>query len=123
MRARTLALAGLAGIAGLVLVGAAVTELLAAWIEFSLFLGIPAGLLAGGAAAFLVLVRLEDRSATRRRPALAAAGFGVTFVATLLLGTFGVGLPNSIAIPAAAVVGLVGAVAGYRAPKQAASRL
>lgn len=123
MRARTLGLAGLSGIAAFVLVGAIVTELLAPRIEFSLFLGIPAGLIAGVAAALVVAARLEDHDHARRRPAIALSGFGVGFVIALVLGNAALGLPNSTAVPAAAVVGVLGAAAAFLWPQETESRL
>lgn len=123
MHARTFGLAGLSGIAAFVLVGAVVTELLSQVIEFSLFLGIPAGLLAGVAAAFVVYARLDDPVQARRRPAIALAGFGAGFVVTLALGNLVVGLANSIALPAAAVVGVLAGVVAVLWPRESESRL
>jgi len=109
MRPRTAGLALLAGLATFVVVGVGATELVAPQVEFSLFVGIPVGLLAGVAAAALVFARLEDPSPGRRRPANAVAGFGVGFVVAVLLGAGVLGMRYSIAIPAAAVVGVLAA--------------
>ena len=110
MRLRTAGLGIVAGVAALLVFGVVATELgTAAGIEFSLFVGIPAGVVAGVAAAAVVLVRYEDPEPARRRPAVALAGFGVVFVVALLVAAGGVGLRNSVALPVAAVVGLVGA--------------
>ena len=110
MRLTTLGFALAAGVAGLLVVGVLATELgTAAGIEFSLFVGIPAGLVAGVAAAVVVFLRFEAPEAARRRPAVALAGFGVAFVVALLVAAGGLGLRNSVALPVAAVVGLVGA--------------
>lgn len=112
MRPRTAGLALLAGLATFVVVGVVVTEFAAPQIEFSLFVGIPVGLVAGVAAAVVVFARLEDPSPERRRPALAVAGFGLGFVVAVVVGAGALGLRNSVAIPAATVVGvLVAAVA------------
>lgn len=123
MDGRTVGLAGLAGVAAFVLVGVAVTELASRVIEFSLFVGIPAGLLFGAAAAILVLARLEDPSPARRRPAVVVAWFGVAFVVALLLGTGLLGLPNSTAILGATIVGALGAAAAFFVPQRDESRL
>ena len=110
MNLRTVGSALVAGAAALLVVGVVATELgTAAGIEFSLFVGIPAGLAAGVAAAAVVFLRLEDPDRSRRRPAVALAGFGVAFFLALLVAAGGAGLRNSVALPVAAVVGLVGA--------------
>lgn len=102
------------GLAAFLVVGVTVTELASARIEFSLFVGIPAGLLAGLVAAAFVAMRLGPNVAPeRRRPALALAAFGVVFLAALLVATLGLDVRNSVALPVAAVVGLVVAGAVY----------
>ena len=113
MQARTAILALLSGLATLVVVGVAVTELASARIEFSLFVGIPAGVTAGVAAAAYVFLRLGDPVRARRRPAMALATFGPVFVFGLLLATLGAGFPNSAAIVIAAALGGVAAVGTY----------
>lgn len=116
MRLRTAGFAVLAGLAALLVVGVVATELgTAAGVEFSLFVGIPAGLLAGAAAAVVVFLRFEDPEPTKRQPALALAGFGVAFVVALLVAVGAFGLRNSLALPLAAVVGLAGAAVAARA--------
>lgn len=112
MQLRTVGLALAAGIAALLVVGVVGTELgTAAGIEFSLFVGVPAGLVAGGAAAAVVILRYEDPEPSLRRPAVALAGFGAAFVLALLLAAGGLRIRNSVALPVAVFVGLVGAVA------------
>ena len=113
MRARTAGLAALAGVAAFVVVAVATSELVAPQIAFSVFVGIPVGLVAGVAAAAVVLARLEDPSPARRRPALAVAGFGVAFVVVALLAVGPLSLANSVAIPVATVVGVVAAAIVY----------
>ena len=111
---RTVGLALAAGVAALLVVGVIGTELgTAAGIEFSLFLGIPAGFLAGVAAAAVVFLRLEDPEPSRRRPAIALAGFGVAFLVVLLLAVGAFRLRNSVALPIAAVGGFIGAAVAY----------
>lgn len=116
MKPRTVGYALAAGVAALLVVGVVGTELgTAAGIEFSLFVGIPLGLAAGVAAAAVVFLRVEDPDPSRRRPAVALAGFGVAFVGTVLvvalLGAAGVlQVRNTVALVAAAVVGFVGSV-------------
>ena len=114
MRARTAGAALAAGIAALLVVGVVATELgTAAGIEFSLFVGIPAGVVAGVAAAAVVFLRLEDPDAARRRPAVALAGFGAAFVLALLVAVSALQLRNSVALPVATAVGVAGAVVGW----------
>lgn len=113
MHARTAVLALLSGLSALLVVGVAVTELASARIEFSLFVGIPAGVAAGLAAAAYVFARLEDPDRARHRPALALATFGAVFVVALLVATLGAGFPNSVALPIAAAMGAVAAVGPY----------
>lgn len=86
MSLRSLGLALAAGVAAFLLVGVAVTELALAWIEFSLFVGLPAGLAAGAFVAAAVYLGLaEDAPARRRRVAVTAGGFGVGFLVVLVL--------------------------------------
>lgn len=114
MNTKSLALALLAGIATFLVVGIAVTALLEPRIEFSVFLGIPAGLGAGAVAAAAVYLGLgDDAPAERRRVALAFGLFGAGLLATLVvLAAAGQGVVLSIA--AGVVVGLVAGVVGYR---------
>ncbi|MHB9285895.1 hypothetical protein ACKVMT_02510 [Halobacteriales archaeon Cl-PHB] len=86
MTGRTLGLSLAAGLAAFLLVGAAVTEFALRWVEFSLFVGLPAGLIAGVAMTAAVYWGLAADAPTRRhRVAVAAAAFGVTFVAVLVV--------------------------------------
>ncbi|NHN49377.1 hypothetical protein G9464_17540 [Halostella sp. JP-L12] len=88
---KPLAMALAAGFAAFVVVGVAVTELALPWIEFSLFLGLPVGLVAGVSVAAAVYVGLsEDARGQHRRIAVATTGFGVVFLAVLILATVAV---------------------------------
>lgn len=110
----------LAGLAAQLVVRVVATELgSAAGIEFSLFVGIPAGLVAGAAAAAVVFVRFEYPDPARRRGAVALAGFGATFVVALIVAVGALRLRNSSALPVAAVVGLVGSVVGLARDRRA----
>ncbi|WP_253737294.1 hypothetical protein [Halohasta salina] len=117
MTLKTLGYAFAAGIAAFLVVGVTVTELVGAWIEFSLFVGLPAGIVAGALVAAAVSYGLGDGVPSRRRRlAGSVAGFGVGFlVAVVALGVAGVGVVSSMV--AAFGVGLVAAVVRYlRAP-------
>ncbi|MFD1641534.1 hypothetical protein [Halohasta litorea] len=102
-----------AGLAVFLAVGVAVTELASAWIEFSLFVGLPAGIVAGTAAAAAVTFGLSGGADRRlRHIASGLAGFGVGFLLAVIgLGALGVGVVLSMGV--AVVVGLVAAVVGY----------
>lgn len=113
MNYRTIAVALVAGIASFLVVGIAVTAVAERWIEFSVFVGLPAGLVAGAIAAAAVSLGLgEGAPAERRRLALAFGLFGAGFLATLVvLAVAGQGVVLSTA--AGVAVGIVAAVAGY----------
>lgn len=103
---RTAILALGAGVAAFVVVGVLVTELATPAIEFSLFVGLPVGLVAAVATTAVVYARLGDPAPARRRPALALASFGAAFLLALVVATVVVGLRNSVALSIAAAVGL-----------------
>lgn len=114
MNLKLLALALLAGIAVTVIVGVTITALLESYIAFSVFLGIPAGLIAGAAAAGGVYLGLGDEAPTERRRVAAAFGlFGAGLVVTLVVLAAG-GQGITLSIVAGIVVGLLAAVVGYR---------
>jgi hypothetical protein len=114
MDARSLLLALAAGLATFLVVGVVVTELAQPWIEFSLFLGLPAGLGAGTlVAAVVYLWRAADAPAGRRRVAASLASFGVAFLVVLLLVGALVNVGTALALIAAAVVGVLAAIASY----------
>ena len=97
-----------AGLAAFVLVGVAVTELAASRVEFSVFLGLPAGVTAGVVATLAVLYASGDVNPGHQRVGRALGGFGVGFLAGLVGAT--------VVARTGAVVGLVvGVVAGLAA--------
>lgn len=117
MKPLSLGLTLAAGLAAAIVVGVAVTELAQPWIEFSLFLGLPAGILAGVIAAAAVALGLADGApARRRRIAGSAAGFGVGFLGTVLaVGVLGFGVVFALGL---GIVGgaVVAAGAALRTP-------
>ncbi|WP_232700701.1 hypothetical protein [Halobacterium wangiae] len=115
MRSKPVVLSVVAGVAAFVAVGAATTELVAPWIEFSLFVGLPAGVVAGALAASVVYLGFADGApAKRRRVALAVAGFGVVFLGVLVLAAAVFGLGVVAALGLGAVLGLATAAGYYR---------
>lgn len=114
MNLRFLGSAVAAGLATFLIVGVAVTELLSSRIEFSLLIGIPAGLAAGAVAATLVaLGSTEGAPAQRRRVATAFGAFGAGFLGVLAAGLL---LPvgTVVGIVLGIAVGVVLGVASYR---------
>ncbi|SER44693.1 hypothetical protein [Natrinema salaciae] len=110
MSIRSGGLALVAGSAAFLIAGVTVTEFAHQWIEFSLFIGIPAGIVAGVVTSAAVYIGLADNSpAQRQRIASAVAGFGVVFLGgLLLLGgvlSLGVTLALSIAFVGALLAG------------------
>lgn len=112
MDIRAVVLAVVAGIAAFILVGVAVSESTSAAIEFSVFLGIPAGAVAGIAAAASVYRLSGARDPATRRMALAGGGFGVVFLLVALPGVV-LGIRGSITLPVATAAALAGAAAAY----------
>jgi hypothetical protein len=117
MNARTLGIGLAAGLAVFVVVGALVTELAAPAIEFSLFVGLPVGGVAGLTAFALVSLGLaDDAPRGRRRAAVGAGAFGVVFLLVFVVEAIALSTPPSIALPVAAIVGVgVGVVTFLRA--------
>lgn len=114
MRLRNIALVVASGLAAFLVVGVAVTELLRPSVEFSLFVGLPAGLVAGVLASAGVNLGLGDETSTgRRRVALAAGAFGGVFLAVLLVAAGLGGLGTVLALAVATLSGAVAAVATY----------
>ncbi|MFC7139547.1 hypothetical protein ACFQMA_06805 [Halosimplex aquaticum] len=108
MRLRTVAVALAAGLAAFLAVGAAVTEFTLRWIEFSLFVGIPVGLLAGLTAAAVVVAGLgTEVSHLRRRVAVTLATFGVAFLLALGVAVGAFAVRNSHALVLATAVGAI----------------
>ena len=114
MTLKSLGYALAAGIAAFLVVGATVTELAAARIEFSLFVGLPAGIVAGAAVAAAVAYGLGAETAPRqRRLAVSIASFGLGFLAALVVLSSLVGLGVVLSMGLGVVVGLVAAVVSY----------
>lgn len=114
MYLRRVALAFGAGLASLLLVGVAVTELAQPAIEFSLFLGIPVGVLAGVVVAAFVFGGLApDAPSERRPPALALGYFGATLFVAFLFGSQVLGVRNTVALVGATILGLLAGVGAY----------
>lgn len=113
MNLKTLALVFGAAIATFLLVGIAVTELVQPWIEFSLFVGIPAGILAGAIAGALVALGLQtDAPDQRKRVAQSFAAFGLVFLA-VVVGVNLAGLGMLISTLAGVVVGSFASIGVY----------
>lgn len=114
MTVRSLVLALAAGIAAFLVVGIAVAEFTQPWIEFSLFVGIPAGIAAGAFTAAAVYLGLaEDAPARRRRLAGTFAAFNVGFLLGLVVLGFVGNLGVVMAIVGSIVLGLVVATVAY----------
>jgi len=112
MDARRTLLALVAAVAAFLVVGAAVATYAAPRVEFSVFLGVPAGFAAAllvGVAVFLGLSRTA--SVARRRGATALAAFGVAFLAVLVGAVAMFSAPNSTALALGSVCGLLAAFA------------
>lgn len=113
MSYKSAALALVAGIVAFLVVGVGVTELAQPRIAFSLFVGIPAGIVAGAFAASAVYVGTADSSRQSRLVAGTIAAFGAAFLLSMLvLGLVGnVGIVLSM--PVSIVVALVASGAVY----------
>lgn len=114
MRLRTLGSAAAAGIGGFLLVFVTVAELLLPSIEFSVLVAIPAGLVVGaGVAAFVLLGAGTAAGPQRRRVAGGLAAFGSIVLAGFLLLVLGDVLPVTLALIAAALLGLVAGIVAF----------
>jgi hypothetical protein len=112
-----------AGVTTFLLVTVAVTSLLERWIEFSVFVGLPAGLLAGVLAFGAVAFRLAGAApGPRRRLAGAVTGFSAAFLLTLLGLTIGWNGSVALSIGVALGVGVLGLLIGYVTAYQTAAR-
>ena len=120
MSFRSVGLALLSGIAVFLVVGAAVAGFMRSYIEFSLLLGIPAGLASGAfTAAAVYLGSADDTPVGRRRIAGAFAAFGLSFSVLLVVlgGIVATGMLT--AILSSIVVALAVAVVAYlRGPSE-----
>jgi hypothetical protein len=118
MNLKTPAIALAAAVAAFVIVGVAVTELAGQRMEFSLFVGIPAGLVSGAVAGAAVVIGLGSEEGGNRRIAAGFGAFGVAFLATFLVGAFLIDAGVVLSILVGGVVGVVAAPIGYlRGPK------
>jgi hypothetical protein len=114
MELRHVGLALAAGLATFLVVGVVVTELALPFIAFSLFVGIPVGLVAGLTVTVFVLLGLADELPTRRRRAAIAVGsFGVVFLLVFVVEAVILSTRNSVALPVAAIVGVLAAGLAY----------
>lgn len=112
MKLRGILIAALAGLAAFIIVGVTVTEVTAEWIEFSLFVGIPAGVVAGVAVALVVYLGMSsDAPRFRRRVALGLGTFGGTFLLALIVGI----ILNAPTVMLLMVATAIGAIAGMLA--------
>jgi hypothetical protein len=111
---KSLALAAVGGIVAFLLVGAVVTQVGTAYTEFSVFLGIPAGLVAAVVTVVTVLLGYgQDPSALRRRAATAVGAFGLLFVLSFVVAIGAIGVPVVTAMLGSVVIGVVVAVAVF----------
>jgi undecaprenyl pyrophosphate phosphatase UppP len=114
MGLKSLSLALVSGIAVFLIVGAAVTEFAQSWIEFSLFLGIPVGLVTGALTAAAVYLGLaDDAPVRRRRVAGSFAAFGVGFLIALVVFGWLLNIGVTTALIVSVVVALAVAVVAY----------
>ena len=124
MQLRTVFLALVAGIATTLLVGAAVTEALLPAIEFSVLVGLPAGIAAGLIVGGLVLVGLAGRDTPPRyrHAALAVGVCGLAVLAVFAVAAFAVGVGGTLAIVLGVVAGIFAGGATFLWLEQSDSR-
>lgn len=113
MGVRNALLGVVVAVAGFLVVGVVVTELASTAIEFSLFVGLPAGVVAGLLSGALAYRWLGAAAAGPRRRGVALAAFGVVFLGALVALVVGGGLRNSQALPVAGLAGVVAAGGAY----------
>ncbi len=118
MNFKSIGLTLAAGLATFLIVTIAVAAFIEPWIEFSLFVGIPAGLVTGAVAAALVALGFgDDAPAQRRRLAISFAAFAAGFLVVLVVGSVA-NLGISLLILAGVGVGILAALGTYlREPK------
>lgn len=105
MNARNALLAAVTGFAGFMLATAGVTALLEPRVEFSILVGLPAGIVTGNLLTWFVYTRLTRPQHAGRRTALALVAGGIAFVIAMALTvTVGVGVTLSILIAVGATV-------------------
>ncbi|WP_126664299.1 hypothetical protein [Haloterrigena salifodinae] len=100
-------------LATFLIVTVAVTDLLQSRIEFSLLVGIPAGLVAGAVTGGVVAWRFADGAPERRRIASAFDAFAIAVLVAIVTGSL---LPvgTTLTVVGGTVVGLLTAVGVYR---------
>ncbi len=109
MNSRTILSALGAGITTFLVVAVAVIELLP--FEFSALVGLPVGLLAGGAVFAAVAVRYDEASAALRYAADAAAGFGLAVVVLQAMSYVNLaGLRSTLSVDVTVAVAVVAGV-------------
>lgn len=113
MSVRNGLLGAVVAVAGFVLVTVVVTELVSGVIEFSLFVGLPAGGLGGLGLGVATYLWLGSEAASDRRRGAALAAFGAVFLAALVSLVVVGDLRNSQALPIAGAVGGLAALVTY----------
>lgn len=86
MDLRRIGVALIAGAAAFLLVGVAVTAALESMIEFSLFIGLPAGFVAAILVTAVVAMTLDDPNPRRNAVGVAGGAAGVTVLLVTVLG-------------------------------------
>lgn len=108
MRLRTVGYAFAAGVAAFLVVFAAVAELLVPSVEFSVLLGLPAGLVAGGIVAAAVLVAAgQEADPTRRALATGLGASPVALLVSFVAAVWGLGWPVTSSLVGGAAVGVL----------------
>ncbi|ELZ11396.1 hypothetical protein NP511_06855 [Natrinema thermotolerans] len=120
MRVRTLGYAAAAGLATFLVVFVAVSELLLPYLEFSVLVGLPAGIGAGVLIAAVVLVQFgRNADGTPQPLALGLGTFGVTFLTVLVVALVLLRAGVIGSIVSATGIGIVGGlVVGIRARRE-----
>lgn len=114
MQLRTVGSAAAAGLASFLVTFVAVSELLLPDIEFSVLVGIPAGLVVGAiVAAFVLLHSGRETTQTHHRLAWALGTFGVVHLITFLVATAGLRFGAVVSLGGATAVGLIVGVVVY----------
>lgn len=114
MHLRTLGYALAAGVATFLVVFVAVSELLVPTIEFSVLVGIPAGLIAGVAAIAGVLLGLGERSRGPTRSLAVALGtFGLVLLVALVGALLLLKVSLTLSLVGGTVLGVLGALAAF----------
>lgn len=103
----------IAAVSGFIVITVAVTELLSRWIEFSLLLGLPSGVIGGIVLGVLTYWWLDSDNAGSRRNGATLAMFGVAFLVVLVSLVVVGDFRNSLALPIAGIVGVIAAIVGF----------